>query len=61
MPVSDWNRPIQRHGRNSDVGNPEKPDHMDEVNAVRRVLWDPGANYSRGPDWAYLRLIPYAG
>ena len=21
--------------------------------AVRRVVWDPGANYSRGPDWGF--------
>jgi hypothetical protein len=30
--------------------NPAQPDRMDEVKAVRRVVWDPGANYSRGPD-----------
>jgi hypothetical protein len=30
--------------------------------AVRRVVWDPGANYSRGPDWLnYFRLAPYPG
>ena len=27
-----------------------RPDRMDEVKAVRRVVWDPGANHSRGPD-----------
>jgi hypothetical protein len=25
-------------------------DRMDEVKAARRVVWDPGANHSRGPD-----------
>ncbi len=29
-----------------------KPNRMDAVKAVRRVVWDPGANYSRGPDCA---------
>src|ERR1035437_9648966 len=32
--------------------NPAQPDRMHEVKAVRRVVWDPGANYSRGPDSA---------
>ncbi|MEN9974424.1 MAG: hypothetical protein RLZZ282_430 [Verrucomicrobiota bacterium] len=57
MPVSDWNRPVQRHGRNSDVANPAMPDRMDEVNAVCRVLWAPGTNYSREPDSAFFILF----
>jgi hypothetical protein len=37
--------------------NPAKPDRMDGVKAVRRVVWDPGVNYSRGPDCAFFLCL----
>ena len=36
--------------RDPSAKNPAQPDRMDEVKAIRRVVWDPGANHSRGPD-----------
>jgi hypothetical protein len=56
MPESDWNRPVQCSGRRGGMKIPHKPNRMDEVKAVRRVVWDPGANYSRGPDSPLLIL-----
>ena len=50
MPESDLNRPVQCHGRYSDSGKTAKPHRLDGVKAVRRVVWDRGANYSPGPD-----------
>jgi hypothetical protein len=28
-----------------------------QYGAVRRVVWDPGANHSRGPDWALVCFV----
>ena len=57
---SDWNRPVQCHGRYSGSGKTAKPHRMDGVKAVRRVVWDRGANYSPEPDSASLFFVVIA-
>jgi hypothetical protein len=54
--VPDMNAlPLWRHE------NPAQPDRMDEVKAVRRVVCDPGANYSPGPDSALWSFWSFCG
>ena len=62
MPESDWNRPVQCPGH---VCGPDDPRgqtawaNRSAAEAVCRVVWDPGANHSRGPDAAlYCSMCP---